>query len=182
MKKVVTLDTKKWALSWLIWHYAICRTQQESSHTQNCTILPLSPFINFAKVKSTHKVGKKRQPQCMKYSMKACTIWQQNHKNFAESQKKGLHFWNWVKKSLGEIMNSILESLTHMRSWAMAKLPREDAKCKGLLESLGLTGALTSSWTAWANTSATDFISDLEKLRHKFSTHLLKIATNFREQ
>ncbi len=34
---------------------------------------------------------------------------------------------------------------TQIKSWAMAKLPKEDAKCNGVLESRGLTGQLTSS-------------------------------------
>ena len=48
-----------------------------------------------------------------------------------------------------------------MRSWAIARLPSEAAKCNGVLESRGLTGELTSSWEAWASTKATDFMSDL---------------------
>ena len=55
-----------------------------------------------------------------------------------------------------------------MRSWAIARLPSEAAKCNGVLESRGLTGELTSSWEAWASTKATDFISDL-KQRKKFN-------------
>ena len=50
-----------------------------------------------------------------------------------------------------------------MRSWAIARLPSEAAKCNGVLESRGLTGELTSSWEAWASTKATDFISDLKQ-------------------
>ena len=49
----------------------------------------------------------------------------------------------------------------------MAKLPRDAAKWRGLLESLGLTGVLTSSFEAWAKTSATDFMSDLKMIRQR---------------
>ena len=54
-----------------------------------------------------------------------------------------------------------------MRSWAIARLPSEAAKCNGVLESRGLTGELTSSWEAWASTKATDFISDLKQKEKK---------------
>ena len=53
-----------------------------------------------------------------------------------------------------------------MRSWAIARLPSEAAKCNGVLESRGLTGELTSSWEAWASTKATDFISDLKQRKN----------------
>ena len=48
-----------------------------------------------------------------------------------------------------------------MRSWAIARLPSEAAKCSGVRESRGLTGELTSSCEACARTKATDFMSDL---------------------
>ena len=54
----------------------------------------------------------------------------------------------------------------------MARLPRDAAKWRGLLESLGLTGVLTSSFEAWAKTSATDFMSDLKTI-----TQRIKITT-----
>ena len=69
-----------------------------------------------------------------------------------------------VEKTRGALctVTENFKQLTQMRSWAIARLPSEAAKCNGVLESRGLTGLLTSSCDAWANTKATDFISDLK--------------------
>ena len=66
-----------------------------------------------------------------------------------------------------------------MRSWAIARLPSEAAKCNGVLESRGLTGELTSSWEAWASTKATDFISDLKQKKKNISHCLAKSCETF---
>ena len=56
---------------------------------------------------------------------------------------------------------------TQIRIWAMARFPIEDARCRGVLPSRGLTGVFTSSWLAWAKTRDTDFMSDLWRKNHK---------------
>lgn len=51
--------------------------------------------------------------------------------------------------------------LTQMRSWAMARFPREEAMWRGVLSSRGLTTLFTSSELQWASTNETAFTSDL---------------------